>query len=1059
MYICICIRNTLCFELDGACKFDALSSELKKNGMKACAITDHGVLFGLVQFYEAMSKADIKPILGCEVYVSERTRFDKVARVDDEPYHFVLLAENYEGYKNLLKLSSKAFTEGFYYKPRVDKDLLREHKEGLIALSACMAGEVSRQLMKGNFKAAEDAALEYKDIYGKDNFFLEIQSYGSKEQEDLNREIVKIARKHDMPIVATNDVHYVKKSDAKFHDVLLCVQTGATVNERDRMRFPTEEFYLKSGEEMEERFSWALDALENTVKIAERCDVKLDFDTIHLPEFPVPNGGNIAFYMREKCYQGLHEKFGILVAQDVRDRLEYELGVIEKMGYCGYFLIVSDFVDFAKSKGIYVGPGRGSAPGSLASYCLGITSIDPIKYDLIFERFLNPERVTMPDIDMDFCYERRGEVIDYVIQKYGVDHVAQIITFGTLAARASIRDVGRAMDIPYADVDKVAKLIPYEINMTIKKAIEMVAELRSMMDSPNIKELLEMAMAVEGLPRHSSVHAAGVVISKDPLTEHVPLFMSSDKVLTTQYPMEDLEKLNILKMDFLGLRTLTVIGKTVEMVNEALGENLDIESIPLDDVDVYKMLSNADSSGVFQLESSLFQNLLREIKPSRFEDIIAIIALGRPGPMMMTGDFVSGKHGGMVKYLHPKLEPILKSTYGVMLYQEQVMRTASELAGFSLAEADLLRRAMGKKKAEIIEGLKNKFITGAVERDIPEKTAKDIFSLIERFAGYGFNAAHSAAYGMISYRTAYLRCKYFKYFMAATISSVSGYGDKVAWYIESCKAHNVAVLPPDVNESNVDFTVVDGGIRFGIAAVKGVGNSTAEAIVEERKKGKFTSLEDFCDRVGMSVVNKKALEHLIKSGSMASLGNRRALLSILENVADASQRKEKQASYGQMSFFDIFENPQEFAKDVITLPNIEEHEKHRILAWEKEYLGLYLSGHPLTEHAEYISKVSSTTTAKLKNYKDDDIVILAGMIIGKKQISTKRGQLMAFLQFEDLEGQVEVVVFPTIYEKASSFLHEDSLVSIKGKINIKDEEVKILAELVTPFPTNKIDFM
>jgi len=1025
--------------------------------MSACAITDHGVMFGVVEFYKELKANGIKPIIGCEVYVAERNRKDKVAREDDGSYHLVLLAKDYEGYKNLMKLCSIGFTEGFYYKPRIDKDLLMAHSKGLIGLSACLAGEIPSYLLKGDRQRAQKAALEYKRIFDDGDFYIELQSNGVEVQDRINHELVQLSKQLNIPLVATNDAHYVKKEDSRAHDVLLCIQTGTTVNQRNRMRFVSEEFYVKTPQEMEELFNWIPEALDNTKKIADKCNVELDFNTLHVPDFDVPEGKTAQSYLKELCMQGAFERYGLFLEDKVRNRLDYELSVIEQMGYCGYFLIVWDFVNFAKKQGIYVGPGRGSAPGSVVAYCLGITSLDPLKYDLLFERFLNPARVTMPDIDMDFCYERRGEVIDYVVKKYGKDNVAQIITFGTLAARAAIRDVGRALNITYADVDRIAKLVPSELNITLEKAIQTVPELKEASERKDeIGTLLEIARAVEGNPRHASVHAAGVVISKTPLVQTVPLYKTSDDVITTQFPMEQLESLGILKMDFLGLRTLTVIGKTINLIKINREIEIDINSIPLDDDGVFEMLRQSDSSGVFQLESGLFQNLLKEVKPTRFEDIIALVALGRPGPMMMTGDFVKGKHGCKVNYIHPALEPILNSTYGVMLYQEQVMRVASELAGFSLAEADLLRRAMGKKKADVIAGMKDKFISGAIKKGVEEQIAKEVFSLIERFAGYGFNAAHSAAYALISYQTAYLRRHFFTEFMAATLSSVMGSSERIAGYIDACKSKGVKVLPPDVNESGEDFTVVGNNIRFGLAAVKGVGVTAAKFISNVRKEnGKFVSLLDFCERTGVTNVNKKALEALIKAGAMQSFGSRKALLMVMNDVCERSQKTQKQVESGQTSFFDLFEEPLEFASSEVMLPDVDEYDISQILMWEREYLGLYISGHPLISSMEVISRIANIDTDQLRDKKSGDVVVLAGIITAKKQISTKTGQMMAFIQLEDMKGQIEVVVFPKIFEQCYQYLNIDSLIAVKGRADIK-EDAKVIAEFIKPLPKIQI---
>jgi DNA polymerase-3 subunit alpha len=1041
--------------MDGAARTDKLPSRVDELGMSACAVTDHGSLFGAVEFYRACRERGVKPIIGCEVYVANRTRHDRTPRVDDDPYHLVLLAENRQGYKNLMKLSSIGYTEGFYYKPRVDKEALAAQSGGLIALSACLSGEVSTHLTNGQTEAAARAASEYRDIFGPESFFLEVQANGMREQERVNRAMAALGARLGIPLVATNDVHYLRREDALAHDVLLCIQTGASVDDPGRMRFPTDQFYLKSPDEMYREFHETPGACEETVRIAQRCNVELDFDTLHIPEFAPPEGDTLDSYLGRVCAEGAAQRFGIL-SDEVRARLHYELGVIERMGYSGYFLIVWDFIRFAKSRGIFVGPGRGSAPGSLVAYCLGITDIDPLRYNLLFERFLNPERVTMPDIDIDFCWERRGEVIDYVAHKYGADRVAQIITFGTMAARAAIRDVGRALKVNYGDVDRIAKLVPAELNITIDRALELSPELAAAVaGSERIRTMVDIARAVEGMPRHPSVHAAGVVISKEPLTENVPLYKSGDGVVTTQYPMEDLERLGIVKMDFLGLRTLTVIGNTVEIVRHTRGVDLDIDTIPLDDPEVYEMLRRADSTGVFQLESSLFQNLLREVKPTRFEDIIALVALGRPGPMVMTGDFVRGKHSpSEVRYPHPALERILESTYGVMLYQEQVMQAASELAGFSLGEADMLRRAMGKKKPEVIAGLKDRFLSGARERGVPDGVAQEVFSLIERFAGYGFNKAHSAAYALISYETAYLRCRYFPEFMAATLTSVMNSPERVAMYIDACRSRGVEVLGPDVNESLRGFTVRQNTIRFGIAAVRNVGETAADSIIAARRAGgRFASLADFCDRVDMTAVSRKALDSLIRCGALCAFGSRRALLAAMDRVCDESVARQRQQQAGQASFFDLFDSPSEFGQAEAALPDVPEFRQDQILAMEKELLGLYISGHPLASISDVVRKVSTATMRDLSSVADGASVTLAGVVVGRKQISTRAGQPMAFVQLEDMTGQVEVVVFPRAYEQYAALLAPDAYVAVRGRVDIKEDGVKVLADTVSILPS------
>ncbi len=1041
--------------MDGAARTDKLPSRVDELGMSACAVTDHGSLFGAVDFYRACRERGVKPIIGCEVYVANRTRHDRTPKVDDEPYHLVLLAENQQGYKNLMKLSSIGYTEGFYYKPRVDKEVLAAHSAGLIALSACLSGEVPNHLANGQAEAAARAACEYRDIFGPESFFLEVQANGIPEQKRVNRVMASLGARLGIPLVATNDVHYLRREDALAHDVLLCIQTGASVDDPGRMRFATDQFYLKSPDEMYREFCETPQACAETARIAQRCNVELDFDTLHIPEFTPPEGETLDSYLRRVCAEGAVQRFGH-ISDEVQARLRYELDLIERMGYSGYFLIVWDFIKFAKSRGIYVGPGRGSAPGSLVAYSLGITDIDPLRYNLLFERFLNPERVSMPDIDVDFCWERRGEVIDYVAQKYGADKVAQIITFGTMAARAAIRDVGRALKVNYGDVDRIAKLVPSELNITIDRALELSPELAAAVaENERIRVMVDIARAVEGMPRHPSVHAAGVVISKEPLTENVPLYKSGDGVVTTQYPMEDLERLGIVKMDFLGLRTLTVIGNTVEIVRHTRGVELAIDNIPLDDPGVYEMLRRADSTGVFQLESSLFQGLLREVKPTRFEDIIALVALGRPGPMVMTGDFVRGKYNPEeVKYPHPALEKILEPTYGVMLYQEQVMQAASELAGFSLGEADMLRRAMGKKKPEVIADLKDRFLSGARERGVPDRAAQEVFSLIERFAGYGFNKSHSAAYALISYETAYLRCHYFPEFMAATLTSVMNSPERVAMYIDSCRSKGVEVLGPDVNESFKGFTVRQNTIRFGIAAVRNVGEAAADSIIAARKAGgPFVSLSDFCERADMAAVSRKALDSLIRCGAFGSFGCRRALLAVMDQVCDGAAVRQRQQQAGQASFFDLFDSPSEFGQATVTLPNVLEFGQDQILAMEKELLGLYISGHPLASISDVVQRISTSTIRDLPGVADGASVTLAGVVVGRKQISTRAGQPMAFVQLEDMTGQAEVVVFPRVYQQYAALLEPDACVAVRGKVDVKEDGVKVLADTFSELPS------
>ncbi|NLS44530.1 MAG: DNA polymerase III subunit alpha, partial [Firmicutes bacterium] len=1047
--------------LDGACKLPDLMTRLNELGFHACAITDHGVLYGVVDFYKTAKRYGIKPIIGCEVYISPRGRHEKVPHIDDDQYHLVLLAKNETGYKNLVKLSSIGFTEGHYYKPRVDTEALKMWNEGLIALSGCLAGEIPSLLLKGDYMGAKAKATELSNIFGPDNFYLEIQSNGIPEQHQVNKGLVQLSRESGIPLVATNDVHYIYKEDARIHDVLLCIQTGKTVEDPDRLRFPTDEFYLKSSEEMKAAFRDTPEAVTNTLSIAERCNFDFEFGKLGMPRFEVPQGFTEEMYLKHLANEGLKERYGV-ITEELKNRLNYELGIIVKMGYAGYFLIVWDFIRFALEHGIYVGPGRGSAPGSLLSYALGITNIDPMKYGLIFERFLNPERITMPDIDIDFCYERRGEVIDYVTDKYGVDRVAQIITFGTMAARGAIRDVGRALDVPYSEVDKIAKLIPAELGMTIEKALNASIEFKdAYTKDEKLKELIDTAKAVEGMPRHVSVHAAGVVISDDPLTERVPLYKSNDGTVTTQYSMEDLEALGILKMDFLGLRTLTVIGEALRNIYRTQGVKVDINNIDLEDPKVYETLCSGDSLGVFQLESSLFQSLLKEVKPECFEDIVAILALGRPGPLGRVQDFAKQKHGEMpIEYFHPDLEPVLKETYGNMLYQEQVMKVASTLAGFTLGEADILRRAMGKKKPEVLTAQKEKFLNGARNRGIDPDMAEHAFELMEFFSGYGFNKSHSAAYSLISYQTAWLKVYYPLEYMAALLTSVSGVSEKVAFYVDACCQMGIETLPPDINESLESFTVVDKRIRFGLGAVKNIGRNAVLAIIKAReKKGRFKSFADFCEKVDLHDVNKKAIESLIRCGAFDFTGaKRRALLTVLDRTLDASSMRQKEKQGGQASFFDLFDEDEEFAADEIDLPDIPEFSDRELLRMEKELLGLYVSGHPLREVASELRKYCSAQVTGLSlEYKDGDEVAVGGLITSLRKITTRNtGKPMAFFSLEDLTGTIDIVVFPRVYEESSPIISEDSIVLVEGRLESGEESLKLIANTILPFSRDAV---
>ncbi|MGB4130668.1 MAG: DNA polymerase III subunit alpha, partial [Tepidanaerobacteraceae bacterium] len=910
--------------LDGACEIDRLARRLSELGMKSCAITDHGAMYGVIDFYKKMLAYGIKPIIGAEVYMAERTMQDKEPGVDDEQYHLVLLAKDIQGYKNLMKLVSLGFTEGFYYKPRIDMDILAKYSEGLIALSGCLAGRIPSLLLKGNFDEAKNIALQLNSIFGQDNFFIEVQDHGLLDQRRIINDLIRLSQETGIPLVATNDVHYIQKEDALAQDVLMCIQTGKTLDEENRMKFESSEFYLKSPEEMASLFSYIPEALENTIRIAESCNVTLDFGTIHLPSFRVPEGLTEDEYLNRLCYKGARERYPEITGE-IKQRLDYELETIKKMGYSSYFLIVWDFINFARQNGIMVGPGRGSAAGSLVAYCLYITNIDPLKYNLLFERFLNPERISMPDIDVDFCYERRQEVIDYVVRKYGQDRVAQIVTFGTMAARAAIRDVGRVMGYPYGEVDRIAKMVPAELGITIENALTLNPELKKLYEeNERIRRLIDIAKDLEGFPRHASTHAAGVVISKDPIVEHVPLHKLGDSNVTTQYTMTALEELGLLKMDFLGLRTLTVIRDAINIIRRTKNVEINLDKLPLDDKKVYEMLSQGNTAGVFQLESTGMRNLLKELRPETFQDVAAIIGLYRPGPLGSGAaeDFIKSKNGlKPIKYLHPKLEPILSETYGIILYQEQAMKIAQELAGFSLAQADILRKAMGKKQQDVMAAQRESFVNGCVKNGIDKVTAEKIFDEISYFAGYGFNKAHSAAYAVIAYQTAYLKAHFPVEYMAALLTSVIDNSDKVAHYINECRHLGIKVLPPDINESYESFTVVSDKIRFGLTAVKNVGHNVARAIIMARKsEGKFTSFTDFVEKVSGDL-NKKALESLIKSGAFASIGAKRSqLLAIYEDTLTRIQKEQRQGMKNQISLFQILDDTASYGESLPDVP-------------------------------------------------------------------------------------------------------------------------------------------
>lgn len=1059
--------------LDGSSRIGDLLDRTKELGMDTIAITDHGAMFGVIDFYKKAKSKGIKPILGSEVYVAINKYYEKEQK-DKNQYHLVLLAENNVGYGNLMKIVSEGYINGFYYKPRVDHDVLRKYSEGIIALSACLAGEVQQHLLNGNYERAKMIALEYNDIFGQGNFFLELQDHGIREQKEVNKFLIKLSEETGIPLVATNDVHYLKKEDAVVHDVLLCIQTGKTVDDKDRMRFPTDEFYLKSCEDMEEIFDFKREALENTVWIGERCNVTLDFDTMHLPEYKVPEGYTNVEYLKKLCIEGLKNRYND-ITPEIEERFNFEFKTIVDMGYVDYFLIVWDFIKYAKDKGIMVGPGRGSAAGSIVSYALGIIDIDPLKYDLLFERFLNPERVSMPDIDIDFCYERREEVIDYVVKKYGSDRVAQICTFGTMAARGAIRDVGRAINMPYGEVDYIAKQIPMELGMTISKALDVNRTLREMYETRDeVRNLIDLALAVEGLPRHTSTHAAGVVISKEPITNYVPLSRNNDS-LTTQFNMIELEELGLLKMDFLGLRTLTVIRDAVELIEKNHGLKIDFSSIDYEDPKVLDMFAKGETLGVFQFESAGMRQFLKELKPNMFENLIAANSLFRPGPMNQIPQYIANKNNPEnIEYLHPKLKPILEVTYGCIVYQEQVMQIVRDIGGFTMGGADLLRRAMGKKKMDVMEKERKRFIygetdekgqvivKGAIRNGVDEKTANRIYDLMIDFAKYAFNKSHSAAYAVVAYRTAWLKYYYPVEFMAALISSVMDDTNSVSLYIQECKRIGIEILPPDINESYKKFTVVNGKIRFGLMAVKNVGEALIDGIIDARKSGPFKSFTDFCERIeniNPSIMNKRAVESLIKCGAMNSLGGNRAqLLAIFEKTMDSIHADRKRNIDGQFSMFENIDNNMHGDN----LPELKEFSQRNLLAMEKETLGIYISGHPLKPYEEELKRITTINTSEIfqanehmENNMSEDLdgkrVIIGGIINSKKNKITKNNNMMAFISLEDLYGTIECIVFPATYEKYNRAIEEDNIVIIEGKISTsEEEEPKIICERISP---------
>ena len=1043
--------------LDGACLISPLLDLAVANKMPAIAITDHGNMFGAIEFYQQAMKRGIKPIIGCEIYLAPGSRFEKSSHgVQEASYHLILLVKDETGYKNLMRLVSIGYLEGFYYRPRVDKEVLQQYSSGLIALSACLKGEVPYLIKTGQINQAQTTAGEYNEIFGKGNFYLELQDNRIPEQGKVNKELLNISNNLGIDVVATNDIHYMAKEDARAHEVLLCIQTQTTLDDPNRMKFQTDEFYFKSTEKMQEAFPEVPNAISNSLQIVEKCNLELDFETTHLPYYEPPHGKTREEHLEDLCEKGLKEKYGE-ITDVVRNRFEKEVAIIKKLGYTSYFLITRDFVHYAKEKGIPVGPGRGSAAGSIVSYALGITNIDPLKYGLLFERFLNPERVTLPDIDIDFCYERRNEVIDYVVSKYSNDNVAQIITFGTMMAKGVIRDVGRVLGMPYAEVDKIAKLIPNDLNITLARAIDTEPELKNLYrTNPQITQLIDISLVLEGLTRHASTHAAGVVISEDALVNHVPLFKTSEGQITTGYPMTSLEKIGLLKMDFLGLRTLTVIDETCKIIKRTQGKDVDVKTILLDDPKTFKMLHNAESIGMFQLESSGMRDLLKKLKPERIEDIIALLALFRPGPLGsgMLDDFIKRKHGQVqIRYDHKVLEPVLKETYGIIVYQEQVMKIAEEVAGFSMAEADRLRRAISKKEPEVLADARRRFVEGAERKGIEKRIADKIFDQIEYFGGYGFNKSHSAAYALISYRTAYLKANYSVEFMTALLTSEKDNIDKIALYIDELERMEIKILPPDVNESFANFTVVGNDIRFGLTAVKNVGAGAVDSIIEARiKGGKFSSIYEFCERVDPRLVNRKVIESLIKCGAFNNFGAYRSqLTAILDKALEVAGGIQKDRSNGQFSFFDTFENQENFKKTFQEIPNIPEWSESQLLSFEKAMLGFYITKHPLARYERIIRGYSTCSVSGLAALRDGREVILGGIISKLRMTTTKKtGEKMAIIGFEDLDGTVEVLVFPSAYPNLAKHIKMDAILFIKGRLNMREEEPKIIASEMVP---------
>ncbi len=1057
--------------LDGSNKIKEYVARVKELGMDSAAITDHGVMFGVIDFYREAKAAGIHPVLGCEVYVAPNSRFDKEASGGEDRYHhLVLLAENNVGYGNLMKIVSKGFVEGFYYKPRVDMEVLQEYHEGIIALSACLAGEVQRYLVRGMYEEAKRAALRYEGVFGKGNYFLELQDHGIPEQKTVNQQLLRMSRELEIELVATNDVHYTYARDESAHDILLCLQTQKKLADQDRMRYEGGQYYVKSPEEMAQLFPYALEALENTHKIAQRCHVEIEFGVTKLPKYDVPDGYTSWEYLNKLCFEGLEALYPA-VTEALKERLDYELNTIKEMGYVDYFLIVWDFIKYARDNDIIVGPGRGSAAGSLVAYTLGITQLDPIRYDLLFERFLNPERVSMPDIDVDFCFERRQEVIDYVVRKYGKDRVVQIVTFGTLAARGVIRDVGRVMDLPYAMVDSIAKMIPQELNITIDKALKVNSELHKLYEEDEqVHTLIDMSRRLEGLPRHTSMHAAGVVISQKAVDEYVPLSRASDGSITTQFTMTTLEELGLLKMDFLGLRTLTVIQNAVRMAEKSSGKVIDMDTIDYNDKKVLDSLGTGKTDGIFQLESAGMKNFMKELKPQSLEDVIAGISLYRPGPMDFIPQYIRGKNNpGTITYDCPELVPILESTYGCIVYQEQVMQIVRVLGGYTLGRSDLLRRAMSKKKAAVMQNERQNFVYGNEEEGVPgcikngikEEIANKIYDEMIDFAKYAFNKSHAAAYAVVAYQTAYLKYYYPVEFMAALMTSVIDNTRKVSEYIYSCRQMGIQILPPDINRGEGGFSVDGQNIRYGLSAIKSVGKPVIDAIVSEREtRGEYKSLQDFIERLSGKEVNKRTIESFIKSGALDSLGGtRKQFMMVYVRILDSVNQEKKHAMAGQLSLFDLVSEEEKSAYE-IHLPNVGEYDKEQLLAFEKEVLGIYVSGHPLDDYEALWRKNISAVTSDFMQDEETGAVkaedgayeVLGGMIAAKTVKYTRTNQTMAFITLEDLVGTVEIVIFPKVYERFRNLLEEDSKVFVRGRVSGEEEkDSKLICDKIWSF--------